>query len=369
MSTTDAIAFRTAEGAFAEQLPDLIEPTWWTGTPAIDPARFTIDATHYPTDIAAVGAGAAISPSSPLAQAMRSTFHEVGLIHLVNTGLTDLARMREAARIVLDHEMAYEGGANPRNNIEPNVYEVGAPLAAWLHYHHEMAYIGQSTRMVSFLAHRALPWRGATFVSDNVQATEALLATEFGQKLKELGICYHRNLTDRAAFHNRLEEGVYNHWQKSLDTEDPEVAEERAQARGLVTEWGPDRLLRTKYYVSAFEYFPQLDRNLLYASVADHGMWFDAWPLVQHLPYADRPLNLTFGDDSELTTDELRQFVAVYDQFGLPIDWRQGDLAVICNYRFAHGRPAIHLADGEERELGVLLGEKYDRLGALPGKW
>ena len=168
---------------------------------------------------------------------------------------------------------------------------------------------------------------------------------------------------------DRVEEGVYNHWQKSLDTDDPAVAEARAQERGLVTEWGDDRLLKTRFYVSAFEYFPQMDRNLLYCSVADHGMWFDTWPLVQHLPYKDRPLHLTFGDDSEMSHDELRQFVEIYGQFGIKLDWRQGDIGIICNYRFAHGRPGIHLEAGEDRTLGVLLGAQYDRVGALPDKW
>lgn len=358
-----SIAYRTAEGDFAAQQPDIIEPEWWTGTPAVDRARFVIDCTEYDMD------PGRLDLDGPLARRMRDTFDAVGLVHLVNTGLTELTDMRAFAKIVLEDEMDYEAGSNPRSAIVPNVYEVGAPLTAHLHYHHEMAYVSQSTTRLAFMANKALPGRGATFMSDNLQATDALLQTEFGQKLKELGVCYVRNMTDREAFVGHLEVGVYNHWQKSLDTEDPAEAEAKAKDKGLVTSWGPNRLFETRYYVSAFEYFPQLDRNLLYSSVADHGMWFDSWPLVQHLPYADRPLNLTFGDDSPMSHDELQQFVSVYDAFGLPLDWRVGDLAVFCNFRWAHGRPAIHLEPGEDRELGVLLGKKYDRVGDLPDKW
>jgi len=78
---------------------------------------------------------------------------------------------------------------------------------------------------------------------------------------------------------------------------------------------------------------------------------------------------MTFGDDSDFTQDELRQFVDVYDQFGSPMDWRVGDVGIICNYRFAHGRPSIVLGDDEERELGVLLGEQFERVGHHPDKW
>jgi len=78
---------------------------------------------------------------------------------------------------------------------------------------------------------------------------------------------------------------------------------------------------------------------------------------------------LTFGDDSEMSREEKRLFVDVYDRFGIRIDWRIGDVVVFCNYRFAHGRPGIHLDSGEERELGVLIGEAFERVGDLPGKW
>ncbi len=343
--------------------PGVIEPRWWTGAPALDPARFTVDGADYAMN------DADLAPGSELSRRMRETYDTVGLVHVINTGLDALADMRRLARLVIDAEMHYQGGANPRGNLASNVYEVGAPLSAWLHYHHEMAYISHSTRLLGFLCQSTVPGRGATFVSDNLQATEALLETPFGRKLRDLGVCYHRDLTDRDAFTGTEQIGVYNHWQKSMLTDDPDEAEARARDLGLDTEWGPDRLLKTRYTVSAFEYFPALDRNVLFASVADDGMWFDAWPRVMHLPYDQRPLRLTFGDGTTMTREEKRQFVAVYDRFGQPLDWKPGDVAVVCNYRFAHGRPGITLDDGESRELGVIIGEKFDRVGALPDKW
>ncbi len=344
-------------------LPDITEPKWWTGSPAISPDLFVIDGNDYRIN------GEPLAPSAELAAIMQATFDKIGLVHVINTGLDDLQSMRLVATQVLKNERQYEGGANPRRIIEKNVYEVGAPLEAWLHYHHEMAYIGSSTEMVSFMAHKMPSEGGATFVSDNCQATDALMATEFGQKLKKLGLCYHRNLSDRESFADRLDIGVYNHWQQSMLTEDPDAAIAEARSRGLEAEWGDNRLLKTRFYISAFEYFPQLDRNLLYASLADDAMWFDTWPLVQHLPDDERPLKLTFGDGTEMTSDEKQLFLKIYDDQGIPINWKVGDVALICNYRFAHGRPAVHLKEGEERELGVLIGKSFDRLQDRDDKW
>lgn len=344
-------------------LPDVIEPRWWSGEPALPAGRFTIDCSGYAMD------EGNLDREGELARRMRDVFDRVGLVHLVNTRLQDLEAMRRFAKLVVEREMTYSGGANPRDRIAPNVYEVGAPLAAWLHYHHEMAYIGRSTRMLAFMCRTAPRDKGFTFVSDNLQATDAILETALGRKLRDLGICYHRDLTDREHFAGTDQVGVYNHWQKSMLTDDPREAESVARSRGLEVEWGPNRLMKTRCYISAFEYFEPLDRNLLFSSVADDGMWFDTWPKVMHMPYEERPLKLTFGDLSELSRDEKRQFVDVYDRFGIPIRWTPGDIAIVCNYRFAHGRPGIHLDEGESRELGVLIGEPFERRGALAGKW
>ena len=51
------------------------------------------------------------------------------------------------------------------------------------------------------------------------------------------------------------------------------------------------------------------------------------------------------------------------------VRWQAGDIAVICNYRFAHGRPEYALDIGEERTLGVCLGPMFDRVGEMPDKW
>ncbi len=350
-------------------LDGVMEPMWWTGTPATPAEHYVIDASEY--DPATL-----LDADGALAERMRATYDEVGLVHVVNTGLDELAAQRVVAKHVIDAEMRYDGGANPRDDIAPNVYEIGAPLAAWLHYHHEMAYVGRSTQVIAFLAQHTLPVptdgsasRGATFVSDSLAVTDALLDTELGRKLRDLGVCYHRNLTDRDAFNGAVEYGVYNHWQKSFGTDDPTEAELRAISQGLEVEWGADRELLTRYYCEAFEYDPRTDRNVLYSSLADHGMWFDTWPLVQHLPYAERPLHMTFGDGTEISDIERRLWLDLYGTYGTPINWRPGDVAVICNYRFAHGRPGITLGDGEQRVLGVVLGDQYERVGVRPGRW
>jgi hypothetical protein len=78
---------------------------------------------------------------------------------------------------------------------------------------------------------------------------------------------------------------------------------------------------------------------------------------------------MMFGDDTPFTLEEKQAWTDVYDEFGIPLRWKPGELAVFCNYRFAHGRPSINLKPGERRELGVMLGAPFKRIETVESKW
>lgn len=297
------------------------------------------------------------------------------MVHVTNTNLKNPQDLRRLGNMILKEQMDYKGGANPRKTIVENVYDVGAPLEAWIHYHHEMQYIETSTKMIcAFCLDTPSANQGWTYLSDAILTTEFLLKTEFGKKLKEKGLCYVRNLTDKK-FHEKYAKNdgmVYNHWQDSFLTENMDLVGPLAKQRGLQFEWdvrGENRFLRTKFFISAFEYFPKLDKNVLFGGIGDDFMWFDSWPGVQNVPTDSRPLCLKFGDETDLSQEERQQFVDIHDRFGFPIKWKRGDLIVVCNYRYAHGRPAIEMKSGEKRNLGILLGPTFKRIGHVEGKW
>lgn len=215
-----------------------------------------------------------ISPDSSLGQEMKAKYDNVGLVHLKNTGLTSMLDQRSLARIVMGAETEYEGGANPRDRTEglANVYDIGAPLQADLPYHHEMTYKSHSVKSLGFLCKHAVTQRpgvGWSFVSDSVQAHDYIMQTELGQKLKDKGLCFIRRMTDARDYENHPgSDTVYNHWQKSWLTDDPQEAEAKANDQGLQVEWLDEtpeegRIMQTRYYKSAFEYIPFLDRNIM----------------------------------------------------------------------------------------------------------
>lgn len=78
---------------------------------------------------------------------------------------------------------------------------------------------------------------------------------------------------------------------------------------------------------------------------------------------------MTFGDGSPFSVEELRLWTGLYDRGGIKVPWQMGDIVAFCNYRFAHGRPAFDLLPHEQREVGVILGKKFQRVGAVEGAW
>lgn len=358
---------------FQKEVQDVVVCRWWTGAyDVIDPQRFVVNAggNLHKEDLHA---------ESLIGQEIKEKYRDTGLIHVQNTGLADMSQQRLLAQIVMPEQTDYEGGANPRERQADlaNVYDVGAPLEAHLHYHHEMTYLSHSVESLGFLCKHAVterPGVGWSFVSDSVQAHDLIMETELGQKLKDKGLCFVRRLTDANAYQGgRDATGIYNHWQKSWMTDDPAQAQAIAESQGLQVHWTDhptDGLqMETRYYKSAFEYIPILDRNILVTSIADDGEWFDSWPALRDIPQEDRPMDMLFGDDSPISLEEKQLWTDVYDNFGIPLAWKPGDVAVLCNMRFAHGRPGIALLPGEKRELGVMLGPRFERQETIEGKW
>ena len=111
----------------------------------------------------------------------------------------------------------------------------------------------------------------------------------------------------------RISDSLFNESSfSSFGTDCPKEAQKRAEAKGLTVEWGEGGYMKTRFTISGFEYFPQLDRNLLYSAIADHGSWFDTWPGMAELEYMkeyknassnERPLAITFGDGEEMTRE------------------------------------------------------------------
>jgi len=84
-----------------------VVPKFWTGTPAMNPELFVINCENYN-----LSQGPEKLPE--LTNQILNQFNEKGLVWLRNTRLQNVSTMKDWAKIPMDSDMKYEGGANMR---------------------------------------------------------------------------------------------------------------------------------------------------------------------------------------------------------------------------------------------------------------
>ena len=169
-------------------------------------------------------------------KSLENIYHETGLVVVRNTGLKTIAAMQQVSSLLFgsDDGASYVGGANARQRIAGNVYDTGAPSAAYVHYHHEMQYVNRSPEHLTFMALAVpqRPSRGATYFTHNGRVTRDLLRTPLGDKMRELGVCYVRTLSDARHALKQESRPVYNTWQLSMTTQQHDEASAEGNCAG-----------------------------------------------------------------------------------------------------------------------------------------
>ncbi|XP_063723257.1 uncharacterized protein LOC134851208 [Symsagittifera roscoffensis] len=325
---------------------------------------FTIDCTRYQKTL---------DQNSELKERVSDVFKRIGLVVLDNTGTRDPKLLKAPFKHILKSRANYEGGSNYRRPIGvEDVYDTGVTNEQTIHYHHEMGYSNRPPLSICFMCLQLTPGvDGFTYFCDNTAFTRDIEASDIGQKLIHKGTVIIRRWADEKYVKKH---GVTNYlttWQLSFMTDDPKVAEERAREQSQQDiEWCEETgTLSGRVYPDIYEYCPHSDRNLFWFSMADHAIWFDTHPQVNTTPDNERPHILKFGDGSDLSNEEVSQILDISANQGFKHSWKPGQSVLSCNYRFMHGRPGMSLNPGEVRQLGVVLGERFERVGPVPGKY
>ena len=201
---------------------------------------------------------------------------------------------------------------------------------------------------------------GWTLLADNEAVTNALLQTGIGQKMKQLGVRYIRNMTDRDV-DNAV---AHKHWQDTFLTESREEVENYVTAAGWDFQWMGDGSLRTQYWADAFEYNEHLGKSLYFANLGNHGAFFDQWHPFNTLPDEARPHTMVLGNGVPFSEEDIAEIYAINNRVSMGLRWQEADVALIDNERWTHARPAYHLQPGEERIMGVTTGLLKHRLGS-----
>ena len=251
---------------------------------------------------------------------------------------------------LLSHElMDYSEPSTPRSRVAEKVYtSTEYPKEQYIPMHNEHSYSNYWPEKVWFYCVRPSEKGGATPIADSRKVFENLspgLREEFSRK----GVMYVRNFTTELDLP----------WQQVFQTESKEEVEEYCRKKDILFEWKEDGNLRTKQVCQAVIQHPK-SKEYIWFNQAHLFHISNLSPSVQDYlisQYGEEylPRNTFFGDGSPIPLIYLEEIRKVYTDMQLRFDWKRGDVIMLDNMLFAHGRDPFE----GERKILVAMAEPF----------
>ena len=231
----------------------------------------------------------------------------------------------------------YAGGASPRRALEGGraVYSsTEYPPEIELSLHNELSYADVHPRQLFFFCITPADTGGATTLGDSRRIL-ARIDPEVLAAFRARGVRYIRNLSPDA--------GSGYSWQDAFETDDPAEAEAACRRIGASFEWRRDGDLRVSQMRPATVRHPVTGEEVWF-NQADgfHPSALDPETYASHLAWHGSEdafrLNATFGDGAPIERAMLNEVRAAIAAEKVGHDWQAGDVVVLDNFLFAHGR-------------------------------
>ncbi|WP_018680242.1 TauD/TfdA family dioxygenase [Actinokineospora enzanensis] len=257
---------------------------------------------------------------------------EHGVVLLRGFTPLDAAGLAEFATGLTGSLRDYDNRSTPRQRVDGNVFtSTEYPPDQTIPLHNEMSYTASwpATLFLTCLVPAADG--GETPLADSARVYDRL-SPQVRERFERDGVMYVRNFGH----------GIDLSWQEAFQTDDRNVVDAYCAEHGIDAQWlGGDRL-RTRQVVQA----------AVESRVTGRRVWFNQAHLfhVSSLPPAverelresfaedDLPRNAMYGDGSPLDPGHLAEVRAAYAAEEIARPWGAGDIVVVDNEQFAHGR-------------------------------
>ena len=224
------------------------------------------------------------------------------------------------------------------------------PQARTIQLHSEMAYMRSWPRFVSFHALEVAADGGQTTVCDIDRVSEQLAA--------RLAVYAARGVTYRRTF----QKGVDIAWQHAFQTQDRADFERIAESSGMTLEWLSDDALATSHTaqgaIAAEDGRPLFfnQAHMFHASLLDPEL---RQAIEARYGPGRLPRHATFGDGSPIPRSDITAIADAFERHRSEMRWRRGDVLILDNLRFAHGRlpftgsRRVHVALARQENMPV----------------
>jgi alpha-ketoglutarate-dependent taurine dioxygenase len=267
-------------------------------------------------------------------QALLTKLEQEGIILLRRLSVISSGQFATLAAALFDHQLlAYSNRSTPRTELKGNVYtSTEYPREEVIPQHNENAYSHEWPMKIAFLCLVAATEGGATPVADS-RSVYRRIPARIREKFERKGVAYVRNY------------GVAGlPWREVFQVETRTEVESYCRQHGIQFQWLDEERLHTRQVCPAVAVHPYTGEKV----------WFNQAHLFHvsnHLPANRDALLETFGEDAlprhayygdgeplePAVLDEIR---AVYQHETLSFPWCNGDLLLLDNMLYSHGRQA-----------------------------
>lgn len=276
-------------------------------------------------------------------------FAEEGLVLFRGFEVKGNSEFNAATQILSNELMDYSEPSTPRSKVADKVYtSTEYPKDQFIPMHNEHSYSNNWPQKIWFYCAQPSETGGQTPICDSRGVYELIDATIREEFIRK-GVMYVRNFSDDLDLP----------WQQVFQTESKSEVEDYCRKAGIGYEWKADRNLRTK----------QVCQAVFRHTKTNEWVWFNQAhlfnisnlePGVQEFLIAqcgidNVPRNSCFGDGSPIPDTYLSEIRRAYEETKLIFDWQKGDMLMIDNVLFAHGRNPF-LGD---RKVMVAMAEPY----------
>lgn len=226
----------------------------------------------------------------------------------------------------------YDNRSTPRQRVNGNVFtSTEYPADQTIPQHNEMSYADSwpATLFLTCLVPAATG--GETPIADSGRVYDRIPAAT-RERFERHGVMYVRNFGH----------GMDLSWQEVFQTEDRAEVDAYCEQHGIQAEWLGGERLRTRHVVQA----------TLEARATGTKVWFNQAHLfhVSSLPAEverelrenfaedELPRNALYGDGTPLDPADLAAVRAAYGPEEIALPWQAGDIVIVDNEQFSHGR-------------------------------
>jgi alpha-ketoglutarate-dependent taurine dioxygenase len=267
----------------------------------------------------------------------RSRIEDIVNVHggvlLRDLGLSAVSEFNRAVQVFDSDLLDYVYRSTPRNKVGGRIFTATEyPADRTIPLHNENSYTDAWPNRIYFFCLVAPKHGGETPTADS-RGVYRRIDPAVRERFERDGVLYVRNFT----------EGIDLSWQEVFQTEDRAEVERYCTAHDIEFEWrdrGP--VLRTMQRGQATVVHPGVGEpvwfnqaHLFHISALEAS---ERELLIETLGTENLPRNAVYGDGSPIEADVLEHIRDAYSQEKTLFTWQRGDILMLDNLLFAHGR-------------------------------